>query len=255
MRRVSRMSHCARRWWVGCVLGCVMTTAHAGLFDDSEARMQIAELKKQVLAAQEAQSRGQLELMNQLQRQADEMAGLRGMIETLTNRQDMADKRLKDLYLDLDTRVRNVETRGGAVAAAGDPGAPAPAKPVDPAVEMKSYETALGLLRANKLKEAITGFEGFQKDYPNSNLAPNAQFWMGNAWSALGNCKKAIELLSQGVSRWPQSSKTPDMLLSLSTCQKDSGQNADAKKSLETIVSKYPDSPAAETARQRLGKK
>ena len=120
---------------------------------------------------------------------------------------------------------------------------------------MKAYETALGLLRSNKLKEAINGFDAFQKDYPNSALAANAQFWTANAWSALGNCKKSVELLNQGVSRWPQSPKAPDMYLSLSSCQKELGQNAEAKKSLETLVSKYPDSPVAETARQRLGKK
>lgn len=243
-----------RRGLQGVLCSAVLltSTAHAGLFDDNEARRQIAELRKQTQILQDTVTRAQLDLANQQQKQAELMAGFQGQIETLAFRIDSLEKKTQDFYLDLDTRVRNLETRGSLVA---ESTATPAAKPVDPAAELKAYESALGLLRANKLKDAVAAFEDFLKNFDGGNAAPNAQFWLASAWGAQGNCRKSIELHQQGLARWPKSPKAPDMLLSMSGCQRDLGHNAEARKSLEQIVAQYPDSPAAATARQRLGKK
>lgn len=242
---------CAGLGWAG--------VAAAGVFDDDEARRQILDLRKQTQTSLDTQARAQLDLSSQISALSDDLARLRGQVETLTYELDMARKRQQDFYLDLDTRMKSLESRGGPVAAALSQGdaaaAPAATTAPDPAQEMKVYEAALGLLRANKLKEAIAGFEGFLKDYPSATLAPNAQFWMANAWSAQGNCKKAIELHNQGLSRWPASPKAPDTLLSMAGCQKELGMLQEARMTLERLSAKYPNTPAGEAARQRLGKK
>ncbi|MEY4591363.1 MAG: hypothetical protein RIR18_258 [Pseudomonadota bacterium] len=233
--------------------------AGAGVFDDDEARRQIVDLRKQTQTSLDTQARAQLELSSQNSGLSDELARLRGQVETLSHELELARKGQQDFYLDLDTRLKNLESRGGVPAQgqvdnAGGGSVQGAAAP-DPAQEMKVYEAALAQLRANKLKEAIGGFEVFLRDYPNAALAPNAQFWMANAWSAQGNCKKAIELHSQGLSRWPGSSKAADTLLSVAGCQKELGLVPESRKSLETLAAKYPNTPAGEAARQRLGKK
>jgi tol-pal system protein YbgF len=234
--------------------------ASAGVFDDDEARRQIIDLRKQVQISLDTQARAQLELSSQNSGLNDELARLRGQVETLNHELELARKGQQDFYLDLDTRIRNLEARGAATPTPGGadsltPGSSQGVVAPDPAQELKIYEAALALLRANKLKEAIGGFEGFLRDYPNAILAPNAQFWMANAWSAQGNCKKAIELHSQGLARWPGSNKAADTLLSLAGCQKELGLIPESRKTYETLVAKYPNTPAGEAARQRLGKK
>ena len=88
--------------------------------------------------------------------------------------------------------------------------------------------------------------------FPDSDLAPNAQFWLGNAFYALRDCRKAIEVQSVLTTKWPNSTKVPDAYVAIATCQQEMGNPAAAKRNLETVIAKYPDSQAAQTARQRL---
>ncbi len=235
-----------------------VTQAQAGMFDDDEARRQIKDLAAKTEARFDQQGRTQLDLANQLQRQSEEIARLRGQVETLTYELDMAKKRQQDFYLDLDTRLRKLEPQGGAsVAVDGEKGANSAGQggAADPARESRDYEAALNNFKANKYKEASWGFSAFVQKYPDSALAPNAQFWLGNAFLAQRNCAKAIEAHSVVVSKYPDSAKAPDSLLAMAGCQQEMGNPVAAKKSLETLVAKYPNAPAAETARERLKKK
>ena len=92
--------------------------ARAGLFDDDEARRQIASLQRLVDAQQkrleaiEAEVRDRralLDLASQIEQLRGEMAKMRGQLELLANQADNADKRQKDLYADIDARLRKLE--------------------------------------------------------------------------------------------------------------------------------------------------
>jgi len=228
------------------LLFCVgASVAHAGLFDDSEARKEIADLKVQV----DTQSRGLLDLSSQLQNLRDENAKLRGQIETLMYELEMAKKRQQDLYLDADTRLRKLEPQAPAGDAAKTAGGS------DPATERPEYEAALNLFKAGKYKEASVAFTAFVTNRPNSALAPGAQFWLGNALYAQQDCKRAIEAQQQLLAKWPGNPKAPDALLSIATCQQELGNATAAKRTLESLLAQHPESPASETARQRLKKR
>ena len=229
--------------------------AQAGLFDDEEARRQIADARVKTEARLDQQAKAQLQLADQISRQNEEIARLRGQIESLTYELETAKKRQQDFYLDLDTRLRKLEPQpGGNAAAGGD--AQAAAKPAaDPAQESQEYEAALTLFKGTKYKEAAAGFSAFLQKHPDSTLAPNAQFWLGNAWYAQRDCRKAIETQSVVTTKWPDSPKAPDALSAIAACQQEMGNPAGAKRTLETLVAKYPNSPAAENARQKLKKK
>ena len=104
-------------------------------------------------------------------------------------------------------------------------------------------------------KQLPDGFvEAFTKAHPDSTLAPNAQYWLGNAFYALRDCKKAIEAHKLVTSKWPQHPKAPDSLINIATCQQELGDAKGARSTYENIASKYPDSTAAATAKQRLKK-
>lgn len=246
----------ARIALVIAVLGAAQ--ARAGMFDDEEARRQIIDQRIKAEARFDQQAKAQLDLSNQIQSQVEEIARLRGQIETLNYELDTARKRQQDFYLDLDTRLRKLESGPAAEApASADSGSgAAPKQPAaDPAREGQDYEAALNQFKAGKYKEAAAGFAAFVQKYPDSSLAPNAQYWLGNAWYAQRDCKKAIEVQSQVTTRYADSAKAPDAWLAIATCQQEMGNPTGARRSLETLVAKYPKAPAAEAAQQRLKKK
>ena len=222
---------------------------------DDEARRQIIDLRVKSEARFDQQAKGQLDLANQIQRQADEISRLRGQIETLNYELETAKKRQQDFYLDLDTRLRKFETAESTNAAV-NPENGANSKPAsDPAKEGQEYEAALNQFKAGKYKEAAAGFGAFVQKYPASSLAPNAQYWLGNAWYAQRDCKRAIEAQSVVTTKYADSAKAPDAWLAIATCQQELGNPTGTKRSLETVIAKYPTAPAAETARERLKKK
>jgi len=229
--------------------------AQAGMFDDEEARRQINDLTIRTNERLDTTAKAQFDLANQIQALRDESARLRGQVETLSYELESAKKRQQDFYVDLDGRLRKFETQPVAEARPGEE-ARAPAKPLnDPAAESHDYETALNYFKSNKLKEAAAAFDAFGKNYPESTLAPSAQYWLGNAHYALRDCKKAIDAQKVVLAKWPSHAKAPDAMINIATCQQEMGDAKSAKGTLEAVLVKYPESTAAATARQRLKKK
>ena len=112
--------------------------ARAGLFDDDEARRRVELLRSELaqqgkdnearIAKLEEQIRniGVVELVQQLQQINDEIARLRGQLEVLANENQQIQKRQRDFYLNIDSRLKRLEG-GGASASAGDTAPPASA--------------------------------------------------------------------------------------------------------------------------------
>ncbi|SET05241.1 tol-pal system protein YbgF [Nitrosomonas marina] len=110
---------------VFCVLVLMFSNvSHAGLFGDDKAREQINTLRQQVeemearIAEMEEALKSQalLELYTQVETLGMELGRLRGQIEMLNHDNASLQKRQKDFYIDLDSRLRQIE----------DPDAPPP---------------------------------------------------------------------------------------------------------------------------------
>ena len=231
--------------------GLFATQAHAGLFDDEEARARINDIRNQLnsrLDKLEASARAQLELANQIEQLKAEIARLRGENEVLGNDLANANKRQKDFYVDLDNRLRKLEATPAA-----DAPQPAPVA-ADPAAESRDYEAALTLLRGGKYKDAASGFTSFIKNYPNSSFQPNAHFWAASALYQQKDNVAAAEHYAKVASQWPDDSRAPDALLGLASTQQARNDNVAATRTLEKLLSKYPSSSAAQIAKQRLKK-
>lgn len=230
------------------------------LFDDDEARRQIIELRTRNNERFDTQSKAQLDLANQIEALKSEVARLRGQVETLTYELDTAKKRQQDFYIDLDGRLRKFETAAAEARPSADAAAPAGAQPAakkaaDPAEEARAYEAALNLFKTGKYKESAAAFDAFVKDHPDSDLAPSAQYWLGNSHYGLRDCKKAIDAQKQVISRWGSHPKAADAMLNMASCQQELGDAKVARQTLEMLIAKYPGTPAAEAAAKRLKKK
>lgn len=270
--------------WRGALAVLALVTcaqAHAGLFDDEEARKQIAATQARIdglqrtmdarLTAIEQQSKGQaLDLVRDLEGLKSDVAKIRGQIEVLVYELTEATKRQKDLYVDLDSRMRKIEANAAAAAAppvdpatnvaSAMPGMavtppPGPAPQIIPvtAQEQKAYDAALDQFKRGDYNGAIGGFQSFVKTYPRSLLASSAQYWVGNAQFAKKDYRGAISAQRQLIALWPDSTKVPDALLNIATAQSELGDNTSARRTLEELMVKYPQSEAAGKAKQRLG--
>ncbi len=235
-----------------------LPAAAQGLFDDNVARARIEELRKQVEAAAKLvderlarveDRRALVELASQIEALRGELARLRGQLEVLQHQAQTADKRGKDLYVDIDTRLRKLEQPKEAGSGAADKPA---AEAGPPPAETKAYEAALNQFKLGNYPLAISAFQGFLVTYPASKLAPSAQYWVGNAHFAQRDYKQAIAAQQKVLAAWPEDAKAPDAMLNIASAQDAMGDRRGAQKTLEGLIAKYPQSPAATSARQRL---
>jgi tol-pal system protein YbgF len=246
-----------------CFAAVFSSAAYAGVFDDEFAREQVKKTQAEVADFRdqtgarferlEAALKMQVELANQIEGLRAELAKLRGQLEVSAYEIETSQKRQRDFYVDLDARLRKVEGTVGELALKAAEPPPPPAKPkVDPAAETRAYEDAINLVKDKRYKEAVTAFEGFLKEYPSSVLASSAHFWLGNSFYALRDCQRAIDTHNLVIARYPESSKAPDSMLAIASCQQELNDAKGARKTLETLISKYAQAPAAETARKTL---
>jgi tol-pal system protein YbgF len=246
--------------------------ACAGLFSDDEARQQIQQVGTRVSALEEAgkqqaetnnqqaetnkqQTRSMLDLQTQIEAQKAEMRTLRGQNEELAHELQDAEKRQKDFYIDLDTRVRHFET-----IEANPPPPPPPPPEVKPdvagdlAAGNRAFEAAYRLARADDHQKAIEAFQDFLKKYPESAYVPDAHYELGDAYFATKDYKDALESYRLLVSQYVYSPKVPDAMLNMADCQEQLKDKTAARKTLKQIIAKYPGSEAASKAKERLAK-
>ena len=239
----------ARALVLALALGAALP-AHAQLFPDTEARRQVKILEERVSrveaeVGQRADRKALFDLLNEIEAVRRDLAALRGQIEVLVNRIEGLDKRQKDLYVDLDTRLRKFEQasaeRETAVRHA--------------AAETQAYEAALAQFKANNFGSAILGLQEFIKTYPASALVPSAQYWIGNGYYALRDYKSAVSEQQKVIASWPEHAKAPDAMLNIASSQAELGDVNGARGTLQALIGRYPNSPAAEQAKQRLARR
>jgi tol-pal system protein YbgF len=277
-------------------------------------------------------NRGVVQLLNQVEALNGDLSRLRGQMEVLTNEIANAQKRQRDMYVDLDTRMRRIEQQRAASdkkelegisaleervrkleQAAGTPSGsiPAPvsttAAPVsvppasstaaavaappapitasqpsaavaaaapaaggaassgpslppaslsnaDQAAIQRAYDNAYSNYRINDYQGAIRSFDSFLKTYPKHQLAPNAQYWIGESYFQLRDYRAAIEAQRRLLGTYPDSAKVPDALLIIGTAESTLGDNSAARRTFEDLIAKYPATESAEKAKGRLAR-
>src|SRR3954470_11626070 len=243
-------------------LGCAtaFSAAAQGLFDDNEARRRV-EVLRQEMAANQREVAEQLKKLNevvagasdrsallQLSSQVDtlsnELARMRGQLELLANQGDTAERRQKDLYLDIDTRLRKLEQAREQAASQPEKPAASAEQEASPA-ETRAYQAALDQFKLGNYALAVSAMQGFLVTYPSSKLAPNAQYWVGMAHSGQRNYKEAIAAQRKLLAAWPDAEKAPDAMLSIAAAQETMGDRKNAQRTLEELLAKFPKSSAA----------
>lgn len=241
---------------------CVASPAQAGLFSDNEAHRKIQQLEarvdSRVLALEDAlkqQIRTMLDLQGQIEALNIELRKLRGQNEELAHGLQNAEKRKKDFYVDLDTRLRHFEAKEEAQLAAASVTAAivaVPSDPNDPSVANRAYEAAYGLFRSGNHAGAIKAFQEFVSKYPGSVYVADAGYWLGSAQFASKDYKGALATYQGVLKNYPNIPKSADILFNIAGCQQELKQDAEAQKTLKLLISKHPDSEIAAKAKKLL---
>ena len=194
-----------------------------------------------------------LEMANRIDALQAELRTMRGEIEVLQNTSEGGKSQSRALYGDLEKRVAALETLGGVAASTGSSPAGS-ALPAQPAAggEQAAYDAAFSALKGADYPKAIAGFKGFVATYPDSALASNAQYWLGEAYYVNHDYPNAITAFQQVTAKWPDSRKAPDAAVKIGFTQSALGKNGDARVTLEDVVHKYPGTEAAQLASERL---
>ncbi|WP_103035736.1 tol-pal system protein YbgF [Castellaniella caeni] len=200
--------------------------AHA--FADDDARRAILELRTQLQQMQSQNQQARLQLADQMDLLSQEIATLRGRVEELSQQARLAG---------------NAQAGGNAPQQATQAGDPQ---------QQAAYEAAADQYRNGKYKEAASAFATFVQSYPDSELANDAQFYLGSSQYASKDFKNSIQTMQSLVKNHPDDARAPDALLVVAADQIELNDMKGAKASLQRIVKDYPKSPAAETAKSRL---
>lgn len=235
-----------------------------------------------------------IELMNSSEQLRRELSTLRGDIEVLRREVQEIKERQRALYVDVDERLRALETAAqapsgdaGAGAGAGDDagagegtgdtatggdgtadadnlgaggsGSDAGADSSGSgaggdaaAGESEAYQAAFETLRDGRYAQAAEQFRRFLETYPDSRLAANARYWLGESHYVVREFDAALEHFQRVLEDYPESSKRPDAMLKIGFVHFEEERREQARQALQRVVEEYPESTAASLANQRL---
>lgn len=204
--------------------GLCAAPAHA--FADDEARRAILDLREQLRTLVDQSRQIRVQQADQLETLQQEVARLRGEVERLSH---------------LSQRSQQAE----------GPTSESSIQVADPA-EQAAYDQAMQSFRAGQYPEATRALTQFIQTYPQSALVHEARFYRGSALYAIKDFKGSIAGLQAMISAAPNDPRAPDALLVMAASQVELNDLNGARASLQRIVKEYPDTHAAETAKNRL---
>ncbi|MFQ5604587.1 MAG: tol-pal system protein YbgF [bacterium] len=125
-------------------------------------------------------------------------------------------------------------------------------KPFSVDESRKLYNTAHRDLIRGNYQLALQGFNQFIQQYPNSELADNAQYWIGEVYYAQGRYSTAIEEFEKVVRRYRDGDKRPAALLKIGYAYISLDEIEQGKLYLEDVIKEFPESEEANLAKGRL---
>lgn len=114
------------------------------------------------------------------------------------------------------------------------------------------YRIGVKLFREGQCDEAVEKLRAFLAREPNSDLADNAQYWIGECYFSKRDFNRAILELNQVLLKYPQGDRVPAALLALASAFRESGDAIDAKLIVQKLLNDYPDTEEAKLGRQLL---
>lgn len=128
-----------------------------------------------------------------------------------------------------------------------------PVAPVDdPVLAKASYDQAFRLLKQSLYESAISAFEAFLEEFPQSEHTGNARYWLAEAYYISEDYERALAEYHLIVEQHPQSLKLAQAILKIGYTYQAMGNEPKAREALQRVIGDFPASPEASLARRRL---
>ena len=175
-----------------------------------------------------------------LDKAKDDLAALRGAIEVLQHRLDAVEQQQAEVKSKLEPLVLASEKKAKAQDLAEHP--------TDKAA---LYALALKKLDAGETARARELLTEFLARFKGDQLAPNAQYWLGESWYAEKRFNDAIVEFEKVIKEYKGSEKAPDALLKIGLSFQARGDCEKALLFLDEVAQSHKASPAAKIAKEK----
>lgn len=278
MRRTSmrRLHHLALTGCLAAALaaaGCVSPQDIEGLQSQlSDIQRQMLQLQRQAPSKQEVEDLGtsvgqqmgsllrtEADMQVKLQELSSQIDELQAKLEDTNYRLAQLSQQIASTNQELKAfrsqPVPPVPSPDAGVVPGGDPAAtPAqPVRPSGPAADPQSlYNSAYNDYLRGKYDLALQGFEEYLKNFPGTDLADNATYWIGECYYRQRRYRQAVDQFEAVLSRYPRSDKSASALLKKGYALIELGDRSQGATQLRQVIRQYPTSDEANLARQRL---
>ncbi len=114
------------------------------------------------------------------------------------------------------------------------------------------YDAAFQQFKKGDLNRALDGFSDFLVRHPDSELSPNAQFWLGECYYRKKAFEQAVEAFDRVRGLNPKSEKVPASLYRKGLALLELNEPKKASMALTQVVQAFPKSPEAGKAKEKL---
>jgi tol-pal system protein YbgF len=231
--------------------------AHAANKELERLQFQVASLQSQLATLQRAMEDNAREVkrlnealaeQNATQRRAaqDQRVANEGIQSTL--------KEIADRLSEIGDRMRAARAQPATPTELAPGPGPVPAPGAGPQAPppRELYSAAYADFARGNYDLAIQGFQEYLKNYSDSELADNAQYWIGECHYGKQKFSEAVEAWDALLRGYPSSDKLPDARVKKGMALEKLGRRTQALLEYRYVVDRYPNSPAARLAREKL---
>lgn len=212
--------------------------------DATDARLsslekEVSALSQSMKSVEDLSRKQFLDLSMSLESKEDKIKSILGKLEEL-------ESQLRTYWGETKGELR--ELKGGAKT-------PIPQKR-GPALPQGNYEElykqAFDAFQKGQYQESIRAFQEFVRAYPDTPLAPNARYWMGEGYMNVKDQEKAILSFQEVIDKYPDSEKAPRALLRQAEAFGELGDKKSSATLLRRVVELYPKTDEARVAERLL---
>ncbi len=249
----------------GCLLAVLFTsgcTLHRdyvrrGQLIDSLA-VRVARMERDQARAREEVSVLRAEVSTQLEQTLDRLDQISARLEETSDRLGRIGLRLGLGRGNLTPQAAPADTAPKPKLSAAEPapttdrGAVAPIPQVSGPDPQKMYDAAYYDFTRGKYEVAISGFEDFIRQFPDSDNADNARYWIGECHYSMNDLAKAEVEFRRVLEEYPDGNKVPSAAYKLGVVNLAQGRRDEARRRFADVVAKYPGTNEARLAADKL---
>jgi tol-pal system protein YbgF len=190
-----------------------------------------------------------------LDQMAEDFRAVRESVLDMNTRMGKLDAKMADLQNLINTMQRPAAPPPGGAASPGDIGMTTTQAPTGPPAGMQAGATYTNAYRdymGKKYDLALQEFSDYLKYFGKTELAPNAQFYIGDLYYRKGDFDNALQAFDAVLEQFSENSKTPDAHYMKGLSLLKMGKRDAAAREFRDVYAKYPDSEVAAQAKEQL---